>query len=193
MTVMTVMTVTTKQTAMTEYEIKKELLLKTHEIIEKANSVFNVSINMPYVSYKLKGRCAGQHVTSKSEIRYNVGLATENWENFLENIVIHEVAHYVTYNLYGTLRTRKGKIISHGDKWKYVMTKLGCKNIKRCHTYDVSKVSQSRTKSTARFQYKCDCRFHNLKQLKHKRARLGTSYICNVCHTKAIFIKQLSE
>jgi SprT protein len=131
-------------------------------------------LDSPKVKFNLKGKCAGQCCFSGTfTLRFNLKLLKENEEDYLKFTVPHEVAHMITYMVYGKVRP-------HGKEWKNVMYALGVRHPQRCHHYDLGEP----------WKYKCDCQVHYLSNRQHEIARSGRSYVCNLCKTELKFIKK---
>lgn len=102
-------------------------------------------IVMPRVSYDLRGRCAGVSYNDKNWINFNIFLFRENFTDFLENVVPHELCHAWMDQL-----KLKGR--AHGKEWKELMGRMGIPAL-RCHNYCID-YSVSRT---GLFRYQCAC------------------------------------
>jgi SprT protein len=154
-------------------EIKREVL----ESVQKAERYFGESIPVPEIKFDLKGRTAGSSNYHKGFLRFNVPLAVRNKEHFLQNIVPHEVAHWVQRWKYGY-----GKhCMSHGRQWKFIMVNVMGISPKRCHKYDTSETVTRRLKT---YTYSCGCREHKVTSIKHNRIRRGYAYSCTRCGNK---------
>jgi len=79
-------------------------------------------------------RCAGIFYPATKSYRFNLVLAQENIDEFIECIVPHEVSHQITSQLYPKAKN------PHGKQWQSVMTE--CFNIPadRYHTFDIENV-----------------------------------------------------
>lgn len=117
-----------------------------------------------------KSYLRGKHV-----INFNLALAFENQEDFLEQTVPHEVAHIITEMFFkGEDKQYRG----HGDFWKFVMKRFG-KPPTRCHSYDVEHHVRHVEKDT--FSYVCSrCGApYNLSKVAHNRVENRTHrYAC---------------
>jgi SprT protein len=137
------------------------------------------------ISFNLKGNRAGTAQYSKSgnhELRFNRRILMENGEKFLEDTVPHELAHLITYALYGVDRDYKGhrRIKPHGTEWQNVMRKLGYKPT-RCHNFDV----EPARKVAKKYRYSCGCKEYHLTAIRHNKILGGkSSYSCTRCGRK---------
>ena len=122
--------------------MEKEITSKVEDVVLncliKAESEYpNKNFDIPVIKYDLKGVVAGQCIYI-GIIRLNSFLLRENLEDFLENTIPHEVAHYIAVKVFGSL------IKPHGKEWKMIMNLLGVFPV-RCHSYDVGRVKRKRT------------------------------------------------
>jgi len=130
---------------------KQEVTAQVYALLEKANEDLGANIGVPIIDFTLRGTTAGT-ARGDFELNFNAQLMVDNWETFKTDTIIHEVAHLVCHNKYGTERSRSGNRIAHGDNWKRIMRQLGG-NPTRTHNMDVSKTAQPKRK----FIYICDC------------------------------------
>jgi SprT protein len=125
-------------------------------------------------TFDLKGRTAGRAWYATNTIQINLQLARDNFNDFMEQTIPHEVAHIIARKVYGTL------IKPHGRQWKSVMLFFGC-NPARCHDYDTQAA-----RKTKRYFYNCEC--GKKLYLKRKTAAYinngngnGSGYKCKTC------------
>lgn len=64
-------------------------------------------------------------------------------EVFIEEVVTHEIAHLVTYQLFGNVGD------AHGREWQFVMKKLGINSPQRYHSYTFCAENDGRIKLPA--------------------------------------------
>lgn len=96
----------------------------------------------------------------------------------VEKIVIHELAHIITYFMFGV---EEGK--AHGKQWKRVMELLD-QTADRCHSFALTP-----KRICKKFLYKCDCGDHLITSIRHNRSLKGTKYFCNTCSGLLTFVK----
>jgi SprT protein len=84
----------------------------------------------PLVKMNLTGKRAGCFHTKNSRIRFNLELMLKNKEDFINNTVPHEVAHYIVEIIDPTSRP-------HGATWKAIMKLFGIINPQIYHNYKV--------------------------------------------------------
>jgi len=159
---------------MFETALQQEAEQRTHQLLADAGRHFGRDPGRVLVKFNLTGRAAGMAMfphRSSPIIRYNALLLSENREDFLNRTVPHEVAHVVARTLFGR------RIRPHGPEWQQVMALFGA-DPSRCHDYDVTRASRRRLK---RFDYRCDCRSHQLTSIRHNRILQGQTYLCLNC------------
>lgn len=128
----------------------------------------------PPVSFDLRGRSAGQYSwewrrggPQGERLRFNLHLAAEQPERFLEETVAHEAAHCVALRLH--------RHAGHGAPWRAVMGELGVE-ASRCHLYDTR-----RAQGRGHWPARCPCREHDLSSVLRNRLRKGARYRCRLC------------
>lgn len=126
----------------------------------------------PIINYKQRGTTAGSAYLKEWEIRLNAVLLLENGENFIDEVIPHELAHLLVYRVYG----RQG-IAPHGSEWKWMMEHVLEVPASRTHCFEVTSV-KSRT-----FHYHCACPItHELTVRRHNKVVRGESqYLCRKC------------
>lgn len=128
--------------------MQAELLVsETYKCVDVANKKLGILYPYPKVQFDLKGTTAGEAYSVSNRIRYNLGIAISNWNDFIGTTVPHEVAHLVA-DFYFKYRC------NHGPDWQYVMKEVYGLEPIRCHKYDVS---EHYTRKVVRYQYRCDC------------------------------------
>ena len=87
----------------------------------------------PSLSFEfgLDAEVAGTALIGVGHMMFNLTLLEENWNDFLQQTVGHEVAHHVAYWVYGVAAD------PHGQEWKEVMVDVFGLPATRCHSYDV--------------------------------------------------------
>lgn len=115
------------------------------------------------------------------DLRFNPETMKANFEAFLKQTVVHEVAHYCVLTLRGIQYSRGGRRISHGKDWKWMMSFFGLE-AKRCNSYE-NKPQDTKTRAKRKtFMYKCDCQLHEITVIRHNKIVRGTGiYSCNKC------------
>lgn len=163
-------------------ELKQRLFERIKFYIDFANQKFNSNIPMPTIEFTQRGVIAATAYDGDHKININPELYVRNVEEFLAQIVPHEVAHLVVYILYPTKYVKVGRrwvrtVKPHGKEWKHIMTTFGVEP-QRCHDFDVSEVKR---KNTRKYQYKCNCKIHYVGIGVHRKISKGVCYYCKSC------------
>lgn len=164
-------------------EVEKEIADKVEAVVETLKKRLQIdSIKAPTIDYELKGLTAG-HAT-KEHVSFNTAFLYDERtkRDMIDNTVPHEVAHSVVDQVWPRSR-------DHGGEWQYLMLILGLKP-ERCHSYDTTgKKARNRQRMQRPFIYGCPCGEHKFTSIKHERAKNGTKYICQVCHTRVRLLR----
>jgi len=103
----------------------------------------------------------------------------ENYKEFCERTIPHEVAHIIAFQIFGT----KG----HDYAWRRIMNDFGCDST-RCHSYDTENSTVRTIKK--QYPYKCGCTTHMLTKIRHNRSikHGGEAYRCRKCGQVLVYI-----
>ena len=108
-------------------------------------------------------------------IKFNRTLLLENSDEFIRQVVPHELAHLIVYQVFGRVKP-------HGQEWQAVMTQLFNLPADTCHQFDVESVQGKM------FAYQCECQTHYLTIRRHNRIqRDKIAYLCRKCQGKLVF------
>jgi SprT protein len=179
---------------MNDVEMKAQVVKKVNDLLVVFENKADMRLNyVPEIKFTKKGTTAGtcsfNMVTGSCVLNFNMDILRNNFDTFIEDIVVHEVAHYLTDRLHGVVM--RGKRVSHhGKEWKYMMRFLGAKEIKRCHSYRVDKISHKKVK---RFRYSCGCNAkHIVSTVTHNRIQRGQQvYGCKYCREEIKFVERI--
>lgn len=131
------------------------------------------------IGYNLKGTTAGTANFSSKTVKFNKVLIEENFNEFIDDTIPHEVAHIVTRHFFGS------RAAAHGKEWKYVMKHLFGVEPKRCHSMDTK---NSMVRNTKKFIYTCPCETtFNISTQRHNKIKQGHIRICGSCKGTLIF------
>jgi SprT protein len=148
------------------------------DYIERASVVYERDFPQVEIRFDLSGSSAGMFKVDRRHcfVRYNPWLFAKYFPENFEGTVPHEVAHYITHQLYGLNRIRP-----HGLEWREVMDAFGADPAVTCD-FDLSGIPQRKQQ---RYTYHCDCREHELSARRHNAVRRRKSrYECMNCKTE---------
>ena len=158
--------------------IENQLSLCLH----RAGIAFQRSITRPSIHFKLRGKAAGKAYLQRNEIRLNPVLFQENRKAFIEEVIPHEIAHLVVYQIFGLAHPEGSKVRPHGKEWQMVMEKVFTVPARTTHSFEISSV-QGKT-----FEYQCRCDTHTLTIRRHNRViRQESRYLCRSCGETLVF------
>ena len=153
-----------------------------HDTIrERTNSLLaGHDVKLKAIRFDIRGAVAGQVKWYWNDgtcvIRYNPMIIKDNYEDFLERTVTHEVAHAVAIRRHGR------PAANHGWQWQRVMRELGAKSVERCHSYDVKHVRP-------RTLY-CECKEHRVSTRMYNLVARGSKRRCTLCRTHVTIRKE---
>lgn len=139
--------------------------------INTANQYFEKVFEVPTITFNQRGNIAGTAHLQKNHIKLNPILFADNVELFLSSVIPHEVAHILSYQLYGRVRP-------HGHQWRFIMQEVFGVPPDVRHQMDVSK-----TRGQV-FNYWCECGMVELSLRRHNNViRNKQQYLCRKCQT----------
>jgi SprT protein len=152
-------------------ELRETIAAATGTLVARAEDLYAIDLSATRLRFDLRGRAAGMAYYSPMQIRYNLGIARLDPQDFISATVPHEVAHLTAYGLY------RSKVRPHGPEWQAICRDLGGDG-QRCHQYDVPSARQMR-----RFPYACGCQTVYLSIIRVNRMRQRrVRYFCRRCH-----------
>jgi len=154
--------------------LKMQVQRKLNACLQKSERFFDRTFTAPTVTYEVRGLKAGVAYLQKNTIKFNRTLLLENPTEFVNQVVPHELAHLIVYQLFGRVKP-------HGEEWQSVMTKVFQLPAETCHRFDVTSV-QGKT-----FAYRCGCRIHRLSVRRHNKIqRERAVYLCQICQGRLV-------
>lgn len=155
-----------------EHNIKCEDLVNAKiKVLENiVKDKFGLTLLDLNISYDLKGLKAGIFNPKNNQIKLNGDLCAKFPERMANEILVHEVAHFIASKFY---KKRK----PHGSEWKLIAKILGLKKPKATHDMPVKPARLFK-----RYKYKCRCSIHNITSIRHNKIMSKKAkYICNRC------------
>ncbi|MCB1802364.1 MAG: SprT-like domain-containing protein [Gammaproteobacteria bacterium] len=166
------------EAASDDRELRQAIAARTDECLLKCATLCRAVRRLHKrheIRFDLRGQAAGQCVWRPGHtplLRFNLALARRHLQDFLATTVAHEVAHLATFACHG-------RVQPHGPEWQAVMQHLGVATPQRCHDFAVE---QSDIRRQRRWDYRCDCRLHEVSTTRHKRMQeQGLKYLCRHC------------
>ncbi|MDH2926421.1 SprT family zinc-dependent metalloprotease [Lonepinella koalarum] len=155
--------------------LKMQVQRRLSACLQLAETHFQRQFPKPAVSYDVRGLKAGVAYLQQNLIKLNRTLLLENPNEFIHQVVPHELAHLLVYQLFGRVKP-------HGKEWQGLMQNLFHLPADTCHQFDVQSV-QGKT-----YAYDCGCQIHQLSQRRHhKMMRESAVYFCKFCGGKLEF------
>lgn len=161
-----------------EDDMHAAVVARISMLLAQARQLWGVRMSQPTVDFRLRGGPAGKAHLQRGHLQFNAALLRANRDHFLHQTVGHEVAHLVTYALYGA------RAKPHGAEWKKIMRELGL-DTRATHDYDVTGLRRTRSP----FIYACGCDTEiRVGALRHKRAARGAVYTCRRCTQRIVYL-----
>ena len=158
--------------------LKMQVQRKLSQSLQLAEVYFKRKFTMPDVNYELRGIKAGVAYLQKNEIKFNRTLLLENADEFIRQVVPHELAHLIVYQMFGRVKP-------HGREWQIVMNEIFNLPADTCHQFDIKNVQGKN------FEYRCACQTHFLSTRRHNRiVREKIEYLCRKCKGKLVFVDE---
>jgi len=152
--------------------LKMQVQRRLNACLRLAEAHFQQTFPMPVVDYDVRGTKAGVACLQQNTIKFNRTLLMENPEEFIRQVVPHELAHLIVYRLFGRVKPL-------GKEWRSVMTELFRVPADTCHQFDVQSVCGQT------FDYRCQCGIHQLSIRRHNKIqREKAEYFCRKCKQK---------
>jgi len=170
-------------------DMRDKILSKVEECFLIAEKFYGKSFPRPTeIIFKRNGTTAGYCRINGSktirELMFQLDLAEDNPDDFINQIVPHELSHYIQFYHYGF------NLTPHGREWKYVMRNVYRLNPDRCHSYDIN---VTKVKRQTRHEYKCPCRTFKLTTTMHNKIQRGEYRSCLSCGQRLVLVAEGDE
>lgn len=154
--------------------LKMQVQRRLKRDLDCANRFFDKEFQAPTISYEVRGLKAGVAYLQRNEVRFNPVLLEENGEEFVNQVVPHELAHILVYQQFG-------RVAPHGKEWKMVMETVLGVPAEIYHCFDTANVAKQ-------FDYACECQTHHLSVRRHNAIQTGKLvYLCKKCKKTLVF------
>ncbi|WP_101775441.1 SprT family zinc-dependent metalloprotease [Pasteurella oralis] len=152
--------------------LKMQVQRKLIHCLQLAEIHFKCTFPVPVVTYQIRGVKAGVAYLQRNEIRLNPILLLENREEFIAQVVPHELAHLIVYQVFG-------RVQPHGKEWREVMAVVFDLEPKVYHQFDITGVKGNTV------TYHCACREHHLTMRRHHNVQNKKAvYLCKDCKSR---------
>lgn len=143
--------------------------------VQQAEAWLNRSLPRVDIRFNVRGAAWAyyQRHSDQRSIRFNPYLSANHFNETLNDVVPHEVAHFVVDSIYPNRRR------PHGPEWKKVMLQFGIHSPQIRHDKDISQIPVRRQR---RHLYRCACQEYQLTTTRHNRILRGQQhYSCPKC------------
>ncbi|MDO6693670.1 SprT family zinc-dependent metalloprotease [Aliiglaciecola sp. 3_MG-2023] len=148
------------------------------ECIQMADRYFNQTFVAPQLLFNQRGNIAGTAHLQKNIIKLNATLLKDNFEEFMQTVLPHEVAHIVAFQ-------RFNRVKPHGIEWQSIMHNVFNLPPRVRHKMDTTKTQGKM------FDYQCKCGTVKLTVRRHNKVvNKQQIYCCRKCQQQLIQITQ---
>ncbi|TVM04739.1 SprT-like domain-containing protein [Vreelandella aquamarina] len=168
---------------MNDSELYQAARERVMQALQRCREVYP-ALPCPQVWFDLKGASAGQAHLGRGGLRFNPVLLVDNRQAFFEEVIPHEMAHWLVFHLQDGPRLKP-----HGREWQQVMVSLFGLPPRVTHRFDIGK-AQPRP-----YLYQCGCRgqegsHHWFTARRHAQVRRGRRYRCRSCAQTLVYCGQ---
>jgi SprT protein len=153
---------------------KKAITLQGEDFFIEAECFFDRPFKRPTYLFNQRGKAAGTAHLQRNLIKINPVLFINNRDEFFQQVIPHEVAHLIAFQLYGKTRP-------HGKEWQQVMVEVFKRPALTTHQLDINEVVGKQ------FTYRCLCTTHQLTIRRHNKVLKGNEYRCKLCQSTLSF------
>ena len=162
---------------------KKLVNEKVLEVSEYSLKTWNIKVN-PNIEYNIKSvRVLGTYNLKSDTMDLNISLLEEFGELYINEVVVHELAHLIVDALYPSRMNYGKKVMPHGKEFKVVCAHLNIPGKSTCDLFKNSKHLQPKKRKTVRYGHKCDCMVHHITKNMHNKMINGARYTCKDCNS----------
>lgn len=106
---------------------------RVRELVARASDRYSIFVPEPKIQYTVRGTAAGRACTHTNVVALNPVLLLENFDEFVEHTVGHEVAHIAVGSIYVRVN------FHHGREWQQMMSTFSLPP-RITHNYDVRSI-----------------------------------------------------
>ncbi len=152
----------TNNTSMRTLQIRD----KVDQLLNEADSLFNITLPFVDVRFDLRGKTAGQALVKNGQysVRFNIDMINDDrFDHIYNDVVAHEICHIVGFYT--------GKFRNHDNGWKRACIALGGTG-ERCHSLEVT---YARTVKQYLYETTCGSKV-KVSAIRHNKIQKGKSY-----------------
>ncbi|WP_249978381.1 SprT-like domain-containing protein [Vreelandella olivaria] len=162
-------------TSLSSTDLHQAVLKRVNEALARCHEVYP-ELPAPNVWFDLKGASAGQAHLGRGGLRFNPVLLSANRSAFFDDVIPHEMAHWLVFHLDNGPRLKP-----HGREWQSVMRGLFGLAPRVTHRFDIQQ-SQPRP-----YRYRCGCQTHGFTAKRHALVVKGRRYRCRHCGQTLVY------
>lgn len=148
----------------------QQIVQHIEHLVKQAQQYFNRQFSSPSLHWFSKGTKAGYAVLNNNTLHLHERLFNDHQAYYWSDVIPHELAHLITYRVYGRVKP-------HGKEWQSVMKYVFNVTPSTTHQLPVAHLRRVR-----QVEYKCQCGEIGLSMIRHNRVIQGKqSYRCRDC------------
>lgn len=152
--------------------LHQQVIQHVNGLYDLAERAYRVNFPRPLVTFRKSGRNAGTAFLQQNRINFNRVLLEHNASGYFSDVIPHEVAHLLCYQLYGRVKP-------HGYEWQRMMRDTFQCQPQTRHCMDTAPLN------LPTIDYRCLCTTHALSRIRHnKMQRKKAKYICRYCNAE---------
>ncbi|MEP4888768.1 MAG: SprT family zinc-dependent metalloprotease [Aliiglaciecola sp.] len=146
------------------------------ECMQMAEVYFKQKFALPTLLFNQRGNVAGTAHLQKNLIKLNNTLLNDNFDEFMQTVLPHEVAHIITYQKFNRVKP-------HGVEWQTIMRKVFNLPPTVRHKMDTTKTQGKM------YDYQCRCGTVKLTLRRHNKVvKKQQIYCCRKCQQQLVEI-----
>lgn len=147
-----------------------QIAQRIDDLIKQAQQYFNRQFPSPTLHWFSSGTKAGYAVLNHNTLHLHEQLYSEHHTYYWSDVIPHELAHLITYHVFGQVKP-------HGKEWRSVMKYVFNVLPTTTHQLPVNHLRRVR-----QVTYQCQCGTIELSMIRHNRVVQGRqTYRCKTC------------